>query len=127
MKIYISGPISGRDIDEVREEFARASLYIMGQGHTAVSPFDNGLSTDAPYIEHLIADLRLLSECDAIYMLKGWNNSRGAQLELSYAKIYGLRIIVEPFSHEEAAHTNRVMQFASNSMYIEKNEGIIIN
>lgn len=127
MKIYISGPISGRDIDEAREEFARASLYIMGQGHTAVSPFDNGLSTDAPYIEHLTADLRLLSECDAIYMLKGWNNSRGAQLELSYAKIYGLRIIVEPFSHEEAEHTNRVMQFGEKSVYIKMNEGIIIN
>lgn len=40
MKIYISIPITGRDIDEVAEVLDFYKGYITGFGHTPVSPLD---------------------------------------------------------------------------------------
>jgi hypothetical protein len=37
----------------------------------------------------------MLECCDAIYMLKGWENSEGAKEEYVYANKLGLKIIKE--------------------------------
>lgn len=41
------------------------------------------------------ADLAAVRSCDAIYMLKGWDTSRGAKRELAEAIEHGLQIIQE--------------------------------
>ena len=38
MRIYISGPISGRDAATVREEFDAAEKMILDRGHIPVNP-----------------------------------------------------------------------------------------
>jgi len=40
-------------------------------------------------------DLEILSRCDAIFMLKGWKQSRGAKREYARAKELGLEIMYE--------------------------------
>lgn len=40
-------------------------------------------------------DLKALSFCDSIYMMDGWESSKGARLELEEAKKLGLEIIFE--------------------------------
>lgn len=41
------------------------------------------------------ADLAAVRSCDAIYMLKGWESSRGARKELAEALAHGLQVMQE--------------------------------
>ena len=43
----------------------------------------------------LDAELAALRSCDAIYLLRGWENSRGARKELAESIAHGLSIISE--------------------------------
>ena len=41
------------------------------------------------------ADLAAVRSCDAIYLLRGWENSRGAKKELAEALAHGLQVMQE--------------------------------
>jgi hypothetical protein len=41
------------------------------------------------------ADLAAVCSCDAIYLLRGWENSRGAKMELAEALKHGLQVMQE--------------------------------
>jgi hypothetical protein len=41
------------------------------------------------------ADLAAVRSCDAIYLLRGWENSRGAKKELAEALTHGLQVMQE--------------------------------
>lgn len=84
-KIYISGPISGLPLETVYNNFTNAEVRLLEQGYEVVNPINNGLPTNATWEEHMRADLRLLLDCDAIYMLEGWEKSRGARIEYALA------------------------------------------
>lgn len=84
-KIYISGPISGLPLETVYNNFTNAEVQLLEQGYEVVNPLNNGLPTTATWEEHMRADLRLLLDCDAIYMLEGWEKSRGARIEYALA------------------------------------------
>lgn len=84
-KIYISGPISGLPLETVCNNFTNAEVELLEQGYEPVNPFNNGLPTTATWEEHMRADLKLLLDCDAIYMLEGWEKSRGARIEYALA------------------------------------------
>ena len=95
MKVYISGKISGCDLGEARAKFARAARIVEACGHEAINPFNNGLAEDAPYREHLAADIRLLLGCDSIYMIGDWECSTGARIEACIAFELGMCIMHE--------------------------------
>lgn len=84
-KIYISGPISGLPLETVYNNFTNAEVNLLENGYKVVNPFNNGLPTTATWEEHMRADLKLLLDCDAIYMLEGWEKSRGARIEYALA------------------------------------------
>nr|DAL72517.1 MAG TPA: chromosomal replication initiator protein [Caudoviricetes sp.] len=84
-KIYISGPISGLPLETVYNNFTNAEVQLLEQGYEVVNPFNNGLPPTATWEEHMRADLKLLLDCDAIYMLEGWEKSRGARIEYALA------------------------------------------
>lgn len=94
-RIYISGPISGHDIEHRYKVFEayEANLYL--NGYEPVNPMKNGLSADATTNEHMKRDLELLRTCDVIYMMKGWNHSAGCWTEFHDALAIGLEVIFE--------------------------------
>lgn len=86
MTIYISGRISGLPLEEARTAFREVAEGLVRDGwDEVVNPFDNGLPPDAPWIKHLVRDLEILHDYEAIYMMRGWQESRGASIELSFA------------------------------------------
>lgn len=92
-RIYISGPISGYDLTEREKVFDKAEEDIRKNGNIPINPLKNGLSANFDYSVHMRVDLANLLKCDAIYMLEGWENSEGCNIENHVAKSCGLRII----------------------------------
>lgn len=93
MRIYISGKISGLDPEEVRRTFTEAEEFLRSLGLEVVSPLDNGLAADAPWISHMCRDIEMLHGCDAIYMTEGWHGSTGACLEYDFAVRTGKTVV----------------------------------
>ncbi len=94
-KVYISGAIAHYDMNERKEAFSRAEEKLMAQGYDPVNPFRNGLPDEAHWRAHMRADIALLLACDYIYMLKDWELSKGAKLELDVASSCGIKVLFE--------------------------------
>ena len=94
MRIYISGGISG--VENYKEKFNAAQKELKEQGHEVINPsaFDE-LLPNLTYEEFMKFDIFLLNMCDAIYMLKGWEKSCGANREYGYALASDKMIITE--------------------------------
>lgn len=94
-RVYISGAIAHYDIDERKEAFLNAEQRLKNMGFAPVNPFKNGLPEEAHWREHMRADIRLLLDCEYIYMLKDWELSKGAKLELDVASSCGIKVLFE--------------------------------
>ena len=92
MIIYISGRITGLPYPIVVKRFAVAARRLSELGHHPVNPIYNGLPRDATWAEHMRADLATLKTCDGVCMLRGWERSRGAQIERHVALKRGMPI-----------------------------------
>ena len=57
-----------------------------------MNPIYNGLPRDATWAEHMRSDLATLRRCDGVCMLRGWERSRGAQIERRAALKRGMPI-----------------------------------
>lgn len=98
MIIYISGPISDPDPEVVKTNkaaFTEAERMLDADGHSVVNPVKNGLPDTAPWLDHMRADIKMLMDCNAVATLPGWENSRGATIEVELAR--GLGIPVLPY------------------------------
>lgn len=94
-KCYISGAIAHHDLQERRAAFAVAAEWLSLQGFVPVNPFDNGVPQSEHWTAHMRADIGMLLACDYIYMLKGWEQSKGCKLELDVATSCGIKVIFE--------------------------------
>ena len=87
-KVYISGPMSGLDRELYLKMFRRAEQSLRSQGyHKIVNPIRvwacrwPWLYKIIGYRLTLLYDLWLLMQCDQIYKLPGWRDSKGANIE----------------------------------------------
>lgn len=96
MKVYISGKISDLPTEQVKAKFAQAEAQVISYGHTPVNPLKNGLEISEHWNKHLAADIALLLECDAIYLLTDWEDSKGARIENHIAEEMGFELIRQP-------------------------------
>jgi len=101
MKVYVSGPMTGiKDFNF--PAFASAAKEMESRGYTAVNPAT--LNTpNTSWNDCMKADIRALVDCDAIVMLKGWERSNGAQIELNLAHRLGMEIMFFDELLEQAA------------------------
>ncbi|MCE2616088.1 DUF4406 domain-containing protein [Phocaeicola oris] len=94
-KVYISGAIAHYDMNERKAVFKAAEEFLKAEGYHPVNPFENGLPQPGDWREHMRRDIALLLECDYIYMLDGWWQSKGAKLELDVASSCGIAPMFE--------------------------------
>lgn len=123
MRIYISGPMTGCHYHN-RPAFDAAAKRLREQGHFVINPaelsalfgkdiqlafriyYDPSDVRGISSIEEenclyktaksvMDADLAAVRSCDAIYLLRGWETSRGAKRELAEAIAHGLTIMQE--------------------------------
>lgn len=94
-RVYISGPISGYDLAERKEAFEKAAKRFRKHGYYVSNPFNTGIPSSASWQEHMKADIAMLMQCDIIYLLEGWQDSRGATLERNLAEELGIKVMLE--------------------------------
>jgi hypothetical protein len=104
MKIYVAGPMTG--IPQFNyPEFFRVSNALRELGHTVINPAE----TNGPTIEEALRDVdanprsweyymrkdvRSVAKVDALCLLPGWQNSKGARLEVTVARALGMPIYI---------------------------------
>lgn len=96
--IYISGAITG--CKDFEQKFAEAeSKLTKNQGDCVVNPckLSRALPNypNLPHESYMCIDMAALSICDTVYMLKGWEGSKGENIEHDWALENGLEIIYE--------------------------------
>ena len=92
-KIYISGKIT--DNPNYKADFEAAELALKIAGCQPVNPAEEHLPDGATWADYMRQDIKLLCDCDAIYMLNGWRESAGAKIEHKLARDLGMEIIYE--------------------------------
>ena len=93
-RIYIAGPMTGIE-DYNFPAFNRAAGMLRESGWVVENPADHGVVEGASWSDYLAYDLTRLGTCGAVYLLRGWQNSKGAKLEYLIAKELGMVIIEE--------------------------------
>lgn len=91
MKIYIAGPMAGIK-NRNTEAFQRACAQYRLEGYIVLNPDDLPNTPQIKPAEYMDIDLAMIRACDEIYMLKGWEKSKGAKLEHAYAVYLELKI-----------------------------------
>ena len=93
MKVYISGKITNNA--NYKADFEAAELALKIAGFQPVNPAEEHLPNGATWADYMRHDIKLLCDCDAIYMLNGWRESAGAKIEHKLARDLGIEIIYE--------------------------------
>jgi len=98
-RIYIAGPMSGHD-QLNHPAFFRAERLLQEHGWETVNPaamdLDVGIDPSAPmeeydYEDAARRDIEALQKCDAIYLMAGWQHSKGACWERALAVHFNIR------------------------------------
>lgn len=89
-RVYLSGPMSGIAENNF-PEFHRWAKDLRDRGFDVVSPAE--IEEAGTWEMCLRADLRELCTCDTIALMPGWENSKGAHLELHIAHRLGMVVM----------------------------------
>ncbi len=92
---YVVGPFRAESHWEIEQNIRRAEAYALElwlQGYAVICPHTNTrfYQGAAPDEVWLTGDLEILSRCDIIAMLLGWEKSSGSVDELKKARECGL-------------------------------------
>ena len=103
-KIYVAGPMSGYECLNFPAFYA-AEYKLAAEGWEVVNPakldVEVGIDPENPpgneynYTECALRDVAALLQCEAIYLMDGWQYSRGASWERALAKYHGIRRFYE--------------------------------
>jgi hypothetical protein len=98
--LYISGPFGHADpIHGIEANILRASeiaLEAWRKGWAAICPHKNTAGfqhTDIPWETWMEGDIEMVKKCDAVLMIPGWEQSRGACLERDEARRAGVLVL----------------------------------
>lgn len=115
-RIYLSGKVSGENYEVVREEFAAVQEMLEEVGHEVFNPLDfneelHGGDTSLPWQEYMLPLLPHIAECDIIYLMNGWRDSYGAQIERLWAERCGLDVIYQDDEEKEDSYQNGALYY----------------
>lgn len=101
MRVFISGPMTGYD-DFNYPAFHKAARLLRAQYQMPLSPAHHeitGEELDPPTPDeaqsweyYMRRSIRIMLSCEAVYMLAGWEDSRGARFEHHIAKQLNMTI-----------------------------------
>lgn len=93
-RTYIAGPMTGLP-DLNFPAFHAAAAYLRGLGYPVESPAEINADPAAGWVECMKLDIVALVQCERIYLLHGWQLSRGARLEFDIATALSLDVVFQ--------------------------------
>lgn len=90
-KCYISGKITGIE-KEAFDKFEEAEIMLSLMGYEVVNPMKLPHDHDKQWHSFMREDIRAMTDCNVIYMLKGWHDSKGSIIEHEIAVSIGLEV-----------------------------------
>ena len=95
MKIYISGKITG--LKNYKKLFRKAEKRLIKKGFNVVNPVTLGeaLPENSDWSKYMKMDLHAMLECNGIYLLDNWEDSKGAIIEEKVSRACGLVVFHE--------------------------------
>lgn len=95
-RLYLAGPMTGHE--ELNfPQFHRVAGKLRALGYDVVNPAEINVDPDAKWHDCMRADIQQLVTCQAVALLPGWRNSRGAILEHHIAQALGMHVAhIEP-------------------------------
>lgn len=81
MKVYISLPITGRPLQEVKAHADAVKRLLEDMRLKPVSPLEIYAGENPCYAEYMGADIAVLLQCDGVIFCKGWQSSCGCCIE----------------------------------------------
>ena len=87
------GPITGREFSN-GPAFERAYEFLVRKGHSPINPHAlcRHHPADSSHADYMEMCLGAIGRCQAIYMLPGWEQSKGARMEYREATERGMCI-----------------------------------
>ena len=101
MKVYIAGKVTGLPKDEIFKKFYESEKTLKERGHIPMSPAVLVLNGGFEHEDYMHICFAMIDVCDAVYMQKDWQKSKGARMELQYATDLKKQIIYEDESTRE--------------------------
>jgi hypothetical protein len=97
--VYIAGPISlggtltESEIQNNVQRFGVAELWLKLLGYSTINPINN--YGRGNWIACMRADIKQMMDCQAIYLLRGWEASRGSRVEFWLAQQLDFEVMFE--------------------------------
>ena len=95
LKMYLSFPITGRNIKDVKVYARRIKKTWEDKGYEVITPFEVVPEDEKPYSYCMGKDIEAVLECDGIIMCEDWFMSKGCRTENYVAQVYGKMIRVD--------------------------------
>ncbi len=92
MRVYLSGPMTGYP----EHNFPLSALVrsqLRDEGFEVLCPAEAGVVEGWSWEQYLRRDLRMVLDADAVIVLPGWEESRGAVLETDVARQLAMPIV----------------------------------
>ena len=102
MIFMISQPMAGLSREQILSERDRVAVKLKERGHQVIDTYfneydkqcDTSKIVNCP-LYWLGESFKRMSNCDAVYFVRGWASTRGCRIEYQAACEYGLAIVNE--------------------------------
>lgn len=91
-RFYISGPMSGYP-EHNATQFTSVAKLLRERGYDVCNPIEFDESPGLAWSDYLRKDIRALMDCQGVITLPGWQESRGATLEVHIAHALGMTVL----------------------------------
>ena len=91
MRLYLAGPMTGLEFLNFPAFMAEAAR-LRALGHTVLNPAELCPDPTTQWEDCMRKDIAALVTCEALALLPGWPNSKGAQLEVHIAEALGMAV-----------------------------------
>ena len=94
--VYLSGKIT--DNPKYKEDFACAEHFLQQMGYIVINPARlDEVVEGLTYEQYMKVCYQLVEIADITFMVSGWQKSKGANAELSYAKSLGKKVMYQDY------------------------------